>query len=688
MALLVFIPLNLLSAGELPVELGERSFYVKDSFSPEDTLFFPPKGEGWEKVQPGDLHSGLYAPMRDKEYSEFTMTGSFFVNESISNGYSLALYLPAVGPFWEIYINGRLIGGETPGPGRKEKISYFSRNRVIEIPSIYLKQDFNVIAFHLEGDFSSPLSGLAFYNPGPVINKSSLLYKKQQNRERSGLFFLSFALFILVFSLTGLIALKKDRFFWAIHLVSAAALLAYITAGFNLFYLFFRNSYYEPLVINLAPFVVWAGILLMVNLFSFGRRGKELYISTALFVTGSAGLIFFSAQPEIIFTLFTTLECILFISLFLIKSGTFLSHQGIWGLIRSVFRFTLSSPLVVFAGSAFAALIIKEAFHSRETLIISFFLLFLFFYMIYLIVENPLLKKFKAEEAGIDERLASSNRQIEALLEDLKNEKERSSSFKDDLEGVQKQSRLDIQITSVVQKYIFPTVAPESGDYEVALYAEGGKGLGFTMYDFYVHDNSLKGLSLFEPTNSGLSASLVTILSRSMLYRRFIQLLGYRLSSIVEKFNRDLHTELADMDIFLSGQILKFSDNEVEYINAGHTDLLYRSASKEAVRPVAPAHLQYKSTMIGSVTGMEQFNTVKFKLNRGDYILLYSEGYPRSANLAGESYGMEEIYDVFENIPASRGAQESLAYITKNLKNYTQKVSSNKDVTIILVKKK
>ncbi len=296
-------------------------------------------------------------------------------------------------------------------------------------------------------------------------------------------------------------------------------------------------------------------------------------------------------------------------------------------------------------------------------------------------------EKLQLSRVDILKRNSDLEDKISTLHKDIGKKDEMFNSVYSNLIELQKTHAYDMQIASIVQQYIFPAKPPQCNDYEIGLYSSPAYTVSGDMYDFYVEKGGLEGISLFESTSQGISPGLIAILARSIIYRRFTQFSKRKLSYIFEMINSDISTEIHGKSLYLAGQIIKCKGSSIEYINAGHTDMIYRNAATGNVRLVVPRGKQFKSGRLGDTEEKPDFSMLSFTVHKNDLLILFSDGYEKCENLSQKRYGIQKITEAVQNIPEKLDANGIVDYLVKTLNNFSGNAQQKDDITIIAVRK-
>jgi sigma-B regulation protein RsbU (phosphoserine phosphatase) len=202
-----------------------------------------------------------------------------------------------------------------------------------------------------------------------------------------------------------------------------------------------------------------------------------------------------------------------------------------------------------------------------------------------------------------------------------------------------------------------------------------------------MRDGDLRGVSLFDVSGHGIAPGLLTLLARSIIRHQFTAGENRRLGTVVENANRALVRELDAIENYLTGIVLRFTGNKVEYVNAGHTDLLLRFGATGSVIKVEPKGREFRGNFLGISALEKKFTTVLFSMSKGDTLLLFSDCLSETKNVDDEEYGVERIENSFKNVPDDADAKKIASYVLKDFYSFVDEKRIKDDMTFILVKR-
>ncbi len=271
------------------------------------------------------------------------------------------------------------------------------------------------------------------------------------------------------------------------------------------------------------------------------------------------------------------------------------------------------------------------------------------------------------------DKLETTNRKITVINEELKK-----------AQGI---AAFDMKMAANVQASFLPKVPPKDEEWDVAFEFRPMSGVSGDFYDFFEKDGRFTGLSLFDVSGHGIASGLITMIGRSVLARFFLSESKDRLHEMLARVNDELIRELGNVDNYLTGLVMRFKGDVVEYVNAGHPDIFYRKASDGIVRAVAQPDTSHKGSIIG-VAGMNpELKTVKFKIEKDDILVCATDCLYESVNAKGEVYGDEKIMEALSRAPY-HSAKHVLDYLIIDFNHFMRGKPLEDDLTVLVIKRR
>lgn len=263
---------------------------------------------------------------------------------------------------------------------------------------------------------------------------------------------------------------------------------------------------------------------------------------------------------------------------------------------------------------------------------------------------------------------------------------EEISRANSELTITQGRSNQELELAAYVQSSLFPKEPPLTAGWDVAFVFKPKGGVSGDFYDFYYDGDQLKGIALFDVSGHGVASGLVTMVVKPILYRLFNQMEGENLGRVAERANEIISQEIENIDNYITGVLVRFVNDEVEYVNIGHPDLLYRRGEDGRVRILAPVGREYKGMPLGRYFAEASYKTVRLPVARDDVILMTTDGLLEGFNKENNKYGLARLSLSLEEAPAG-SAQEMLDFLLKGFYSFMGDIPPHDDFVLILAKK-
>jgi sigma-B regulation protein RsbU (phosphoserine phosphatase) len=255
-------------------------------------------------------------------------------------------------------------------------------------------------------------------------------------------------------------------------------------------------------------------------------------------------------------------------------------------------------------------------------------------------------------------------------------------SFKE-IQDKRQQDR-QLQIASVIQNHLLPQSLPSTDFYDIAVRYKTAFRVSGDYYDFIDVDDDHLGIVVADVSGKGSPAGLVMATTRSLF--SVIAKGETSPSKTLVTLNNYL-IELIPQDMFVSIVYVIFNKNSGEFIyaRAGHEYILFCSKNN------APVNLGSGAGMVVGMLDNSIFETTlmdeTYKLNPGDFILLYTDGLTEALNPAGEEFGAKNLNDVIKVIK-NMNSDSALECLMHRVKRFTEGEPAYDDVTAVMIKAK
>jgi len=249
--------------------------------------------------------------------------------------------------------------------------------------------------------------------------------------------------------------------------------------------------------------------------------------------------------------------------------------------------------------------------------------------------------------------------------------------------GEKKRMDHDLEIAREIQGILLPSASPVIPGFQLSGVNIPARQVSGDYFDYIRMDPSRMGVAIADVSGKGVPASLIMAMCRSVLRSEAVNKTSA--SDVLRRVNHQLYPDIKeDMFISMAYLILDADGRQVTLARAGHdAPLLYRAATKE-VEKLTP-----KGMALGIDSG-EVFNRVcadfSFTLEKGDCILLYTDGATEALDQEGMEYGLPRLVQGLQ-ASAPHGADSVVRYVAEDVKNFVGSHPQHDDITLIAIAK-
>lgn len=587
---------------------------------------------------------------------------------------TIGLNLGKIADIDETYLNGKLIGSS--GSFNRNNSHAFNKVRIYQIPINYIiPGEENVLAIKVKNTYrADELPGQGKYYIGNFDNiKTNYLTKGYASLIFTVVYIILFAYFLLLYSKR---TKQIENLFYSLF-----------SLCFSI-YSFCRSDIKYEIIDN----------FILLQKLEFG----SMYLSIALLMIFI--LTYYKEKPRLYHFIYYgfTLLCIV-VLLFLkdhkswysfnvnIVQYTWIIPFGtiFWVLIKN-FKNSNDSRIMSFSFGIIALGIFHDLFYSRGIQTISFVKFYLTSFSMFLLV------------AGIavilSIRFANFMTKIEDLNMTLEDKvKKRTAALNasnitlektlHELNEINSIAKKDMDMATAIQGHLYPQKSPDTIEWSTAYIFKPMSGVSGDLYDFYMKDDQLSGLTLLDVSGHGIASGLITMIANTISRRNFFTKSDKNLGDVLYSINKELIKEINEVDNYLTGIFLRFKNNIVEYVNAGHADLIHRSANTGKVSLIDNKNGDFKGWFLGISDMFARYKTLKFKVKPNDILFVYSDCLNEEKNPNGEEYGVDRILKSIGNAPEGT-PDEILDFIMEDFYYFTETENLTDDITAILIKRK
>lgn len=240
----------------------------------------------------------------------------------------------------------------------------------------------------------------------------------------------------------------------------------------------------------------------------------------------------------------------------------------------------------------------------------------------------------------------------------------------------------EVEIAREVQERLFPQSFPVMAGVQVTGACRPAQGVGGDYYDCMITGDGKLGLAIGDVSGKGIAAALLMASLRASLRGQTMQG-ATDLARVVSNVNALLYDSSASnrYATFFFGEYDP-ATREICYVNAGHNPpVLLRKRSDGTVEQHL---LEGGGPVVGLVPGAE-YEQCKLQMQRGDLLLLYTDGISEAMDPLDEEWGEERMVAEAERLRDGT-AQDVLNGLVRAADAFASGADQHDDMTLMVMK--
>ena len=239
----------------------------------------------------------------------------------------------------------------------------------------------------------------------------------------------------------------------------------------------------------------------------------------------------------------------------------------------------------------------------------------------------------------------------------------------------------DLSVARQIQQSILPLKFPPypaRKDFEIYAIMEAAKEVGGDFYDFFLIDNDKLGIVIGDVSGKGVPAAIFMAVSRTLI--RATGLRGMQPAECLYYVNNLLCNEsISSMFVTVFYGIIDTKSGDLTYTNAGH-NYPYIISDKGNI-----SKLELPDGLVMGIMENIKFDTKKHTLQKGESIILYTDGITEAFDINDKLYSNEKLQEILEDT-SSLNMKEISECVVKSVHEYSKGVPQTDDITILSLK--
>jgi serine phosphatase RsbU (regulator of sigma subunit) len=241
-----------------------------------------------------------------------------------------------------------------------------------------------------------------------------------------------------------------------------------------------------------------------------------------------------------------------------------------------------------------------------------------------------------------------------------------------------KKMEQELALAQETQESLLPRDLPLFDNFRIHAFNNPTRYVGGDFYDFLqMSSGELMGV-LADVSGKGMAAALLSSMVLGALGTEFRS--GTAPQEVLNRVNQLLCEKSLPYQFVTLFLFLLNPDGEGQFISAGHnTAFVFRCATGK-IEALAP-----DAYFLG-MFDFASYQTRAFRLDRGDTLVVYSDGLTDAENPMGEMFGEKRLLEIIrEEAPSGSNAVEQK--LLKAIEDFTQGIPQTDDITFVVVEK-
>jgi len=276
----------------------------------------------------------------------------------------------------------------------------------------------------------------------------------------------------------------------------------------------------------------------------------------------------------------------------------------------------------------------------------------------------------KENEIGmLSEKLSEMGQELSLHIEEVKNMTVKQERLNTELDLATR-----IQKSALTEDF---DCLPKEWNVLVAGSMDPAKEVGGDFYDFQKLDDDHEVFIIGDVSGKGIPASLLMMISLAFFKNECEYYINP--GTMMEKINNILcGRSFEDMFVTAWIGVLEISTGKIVSANAGHEYPVIKHKDG-TVEVVKDKHGLVLAAMAGS-----KYKDFEMKLERGDVLMVYTDGVPEAINQNNEQYGVDRLLSCLERNTFEK-PDEYIEAVKKDMAEFVQNAEQFDDTTMLVI---
>lgn len=237
----------------------------------------------------------------------------------------------------------------------------------------------------------------------------------------------------------------------------------------------------------------------------------------------------------------------------------------------------------------------------------------------------------------------------------------------------------ELKIGQEIQTSLLPDVLPELEGLDISSGFLSAKEVGGDFFDYIIRDKTGELMfTVADTSGKGIFACFYALVLRSLL--RSFGKSSQNLAEAVKETNNLFCLDTGDSGVFVTlwTAFLNPKSNKLVYTSCGHFPTILKKANGELLE------LSTNGIALG-VIDINEVETKEIQLDKGDTLVLYTDGVVETHDTKMTMYGVERLVNLLKDDHSPR-AEDIVHKILDDVKAFQENAHQHDDITVLVLK--
>ncbi|MDR2582185.1 MAG: SpoIIE family protein phosphatase [Fibromonadaceae bacterium] len=240
--------------------------------------------------------------------------------------------------------------------------------------------------------------------------------------------------------------------------------------------------------------------------------------------------------------------------------------------------------------------------------------------------------------------------------------------------------RMSTELSSgnLLQSSLFLKNVPKVAGIDVSFFMSPAKEIGGDYYDFFEKGDKF-ALTIADVSGKGVSAGLIVAIMQTYLQNQYKK--ESDLKKLIVDLNKYLSNKITAGMFFATLLFFEWDSKKKKlcYVSCGHEHILHFHAKNKTIEYIRSGGL----ALMMDPDIDPYIKNSELVVEKGDSIILYTDGITETFNPKKEIFGLERLVDFFEKNPITKNTIEKL--LPQTLENWRGHPNQTDDITCMLM---